>query len=162
MLVLDTSTLILLAKSDLLPLVVESTRVLIPHEVQTEALAKPELYDAQLIAAMLDKRVIRVGKHVPHLQRRQLQMDFQLGPGEAAALLLAQTLQAPLGTDDGPAIKAAKILGIPFVTAMALLVALYQGKRVEHPMALALLERLQQVGRYSDQILLDARKRIGR
>jgi predicted nucleic acid-binding protein len=162
MVVFDASTLILLAKTDLLPLLTEKTRVLIPEAVEREALAKPELYDARVIAGLLHSRKIQAFKDPPAQQCKRLQGDFALEVGEAASLLLARDKRLPLGTDDGPSIKAAKLMGIPFLTAIHVVVELCEKGRLDKPTALAKLERLQQVGRYSVQILEDARKRIQR
>ena len=162
MIVLDASTLILLAKTDLLPLLAEKTRVLIPEEVQREALAKPELYDARVIAGMLSTGKVQVLKDPQAQLCKRLQDDFALEPGEASALLLAKEKRVPLGTDDGPSIKAAKLMGIPFLTAIHVVVELCEKGRIDRQTALAKLERLQQVGRYGVQILEDARKQIQR
>lgn len=160
MVVLDASTLILLAKSDLLPLLAEKTQIEIPPEVQQEALARRELYDARMIEGMLRIGKIQVSKSVRPERRRQIQVDFGLEAGEAAALLLGKENNQPVGTDDGPAIKAAKIMGIPFFTAIHVLLGLYEKGRMEEKVALVKLDMLQKVGRYSVQILEDARKRI--
>ena len=162
MIVLDASTLILLAKTDLLPLLAEKTRLLIPEQVRREALAKPELYDARVIGGLLRTGTIQLVK-APSVKRcKRLQSDFALEVGEAAALLVAREQRLPLGTDDGPTIKAAKLMGVPFVTAIHVLVALHEKGRLDTDTALAKLERLQQVGRYSVHILEDAHKRIQR
>lgn len=160
MIVLDASTLILLAKSDLLPLLAEKMQIEIPPEVQQEALARRELYDAWMIEGMLRTGKIQVSKSPRPERRRQIQADFGLEAGEAAALLLAKENDQPLGTDDGPAIKAAKIMGIPFFTAIHVLLELHEKSRMDEKTALVKLDILQKVGRYSIQILEDARKRI--
>ncbi len=160
MIVLDASTLILLAKSDLLPLSTEKTQIKIPPEVQQEALARRELYDARMIEEMLRTGKIQVSKSPRLDQRKQIQLDFGLEAGEAAALLLAKENNQSLGTDDGPAIKAAKVMGIPFFTAIHVLLGLYEKGRMDEKAALAKLDILQKVGRYGIQILEDARKRI--
>ncbi len=160
MVILDASTLILLAKSDLLALLVEKTRIVIPPEVQREAVARKDLYDARMIEELLRRGNIQVANFSRPVQRKQIQVDFGLEAGEAAALLLAKEKDEPLGTDDGPAIKAAKIMGVPFFTAVHVLLELYEKRRINQQAALAKLERLQKVGRYSAQILEDARKRI--
>lgn len=160
MVILDASTLILLAKSDLLALLVEKTRIVIPPEVQREAVAHKDLYDARMIEELLRRGHIQVANFSRPVQRKQIQVDFGLEAGEAAALLLAKEKDEPLGTDDGPAIKAAKIMGVPFFTAVHVLLELYEKRRINQEAALAKLERLQKVGRYSTQILEDARKRI--
>ncbi len=160
MLVLDASTLILLAKCDLLPLLAEKTPLAVPPEVEREALAKPDLYDARVIATMLRAGKLRVLKPARAERRRRVQGDFGLEAGEAEALLLAKEKEAPIGTDDWPAIKAAKIMGIPFMTAIHVLVELCRKGRLSRESALSKLEKLERVGRYSVRILEDARERI--
>lgn len=160
MIVFDSSTLILLAKCDLLALLAEKTTLVVPPEVEKEALAKPELYDARMIASLLATGKLRVFKPA-HLQRRgKVQEDFGLEAGEAEALLLAEEKRAPIGTDDWPAIKAAKIMGIPFLTAVHVLVELRHKGRISQEAAMSKLELLQKVGRYNVRILEGARERI--
>lgn len=160
MVVLDASTPILLVKSDLLMLLADRTEIQIPREVEGELLVREELYDARMIKEMLSSRKIEVAKSVSSARLRRVQLDFGLEAGEAAALILAKESNQALGTDDGPAIKAAKIIGVPFFTAIHVLLELYQKNRVAREAALAKLDALQKVGRYSAQILEDARKRI--
>ena len=62
--VFDASTLILLAKVDLLQIMARKVEIHIPRVVENEALAKPDLYDAQLIARMIEEGVIRVSDAV--------------------------------------------------------------------------------------------------
>ena len=160
MLVLDTSTLILLAKADVLPILVESTPLIIPHEVETEALANPLLYDAQVIARLVQAKAIRIIREGSRAQRRRLETDFKLGVGEAAAVLLAMERHLPLGTDDGPAIKAAKVLRVSFLTALHVVTALDEQGRLDRQVALSKLDTLQRWGRYAPPILEVARAQI--
>ncbi|MBI4386040.1 MAG: hypothetical protein HY551_01530, partial [Elusimicrobia bacterium] len=146
MVVLDTSTLILLAKCDLLPLLAEKTPLVMPREVEREALVKSELYDAKVIASMIKDKQIQVLQLAHARHRNQVQEDFGIGAGEAEALLLAKEHGVPLGTDDWPAIKAAKIMGIPFLTAMNILVELCQKNRLGAETALSKLDKLESIG----------------
>jgi len=86
--------------------------------------------------------------------------DFRLAEGEAAALLFSQRKQVTLATDDGPAMRACKVLGVPFVTAMNLLVHGAQNGWISKETALVKLEALNQAGRYETRIVQDARERI--
>jgi predicted nucleic acid-binding protein len=53
----------------------------------------------------------------------KLELDFSLGAGESAAVVLAITQQAGLlGIDDKSGINACKFLGIPFTTAVNILI----------------------------------------
>jgi len=160
MIVLDASTLILLAKSDLLLLLTGKTQIEIPEEVRQEALVRKELYDARMIEEMVRTGKIQVSKIPRPNRRNQVQVDFRLEAGEAAALLLAKENNKPVGTDDGPAIKAAKIMGIPFFTAIHVLLELYEKGRINKKTALAKLDVLEKIGRYNVQILADVRERI--
>ncbi len=160
MIILDSSTLILLAKTDLLQLLTVKTLVTIPVEVRDEVLAKPTLYDAKLISRLLHSRHIQVSKQTDAPQREQLQKDFNLGKGEAAALLLAKISKIPLGIDDGPGIKAAKIMGVPFFTAIRVLIELFKKGKISFKMANFKLKKLENAGRYNIQILEDARSQI--
>jgi len=160
MVVLDASTLILLAKSDLLPLLGQKTGIVIPQQVRQEALARRELYDARLIEETVQAGKIQVSRLSRPDRLRQVQRDFGLEAGEAAALLLAKERGEPLGTDDGVAIKAAKVMGVPFFTAIHVLLELVHKRRLDEELALAKLETLGRLGRYSVQILEDARRRV--
>jgi len=91
---------------------------------------------------------------------KQIQGDFGLEAGEAGALLLAKENNTPPGTDDGPAIKAARIMGVPFFTAIHVLLKLHDKGHLNEKTALVKLDNLQKIGRYNVQILADARERI--
>lgn len=86
--------------------------------------------------------------------------DFGLGEGEAEALSLALRERCILATDDWRAIKACKILDVGFITAIHCLVALYRSKELDQRLALEKLKSLEKYGRYSVQIMKDARKMI--
>ena len=156
----DASTLLLLAKVDLLQIMATKVEIHIPRVVENEALAKPDLYDAQLIARMIKEGVIRVSDAATSVGVKTIQKQFRLAEGEAAALWAAKDKQCALGIDDGPGIRAAKVLGIPFVTAIQVLVGLSEQGQVDKPSALAKLDSLALWGRYSAQLIGDARIKI--
>ena len=60
--VFDASTLILLAKVDLLQIVAQKVEIRIPRVVESEAMAKPDLYDAHLIGRMIKEGAIRISE----------------------------------------------------------------------------------------------------
>lgn len=158
--VLDASTMILLARIDLLPVMTEGTGVLIPVEVEREVMARPQSYDATLISFMISNGKIKVTGEAGPGRLKQIESDFGLDAGEAAALALAKERKIPLGTDDGPAIKASKIMEVPFFTAIHVLLELYAKGRIARDEAPAKLDMLEKIARYSVQILEDARKQI--
>ena len=90
----------------------------------------------------------------------ELMRDFRLDLGETETILLAKELGAICGTDDGPAIRACKVMGIPFTSTIALLPLLAERGWVKRDLALELLTKLERFGRYDGRILEEAARRI--
>jgi predicted nucleic acid-binding protein len=157
LLVLDASTAILLAKVGLLRQVVVKGDVWIGPTAAAEAVAKKS-DDAVAIARLLEEGYIR--KTSLEKRSRELMREFRLGPGEAEAVVLAREKNALCATDDGPAIRCCKVLGIPFTTAIGFLIALAESGELEVELALELLAKLERFGRYHARILEDASRRI--
>jgi predicted nucleic acid-binding protein len=156
--VLDSSTLILLAKIDLLREVTSDFRVSIPKRVREEVLAK-QSPDAELIRLLIHEKsveVIQVHKETS----RKLAEDFKLHAGEAEALALAIETVAPLAVDDGPTIKACKVVGRPFLTAIHFLIHLAESNRISREVGLEKLARLSTYGRYKGRIIQDAAQKM--
>ena len=91
---------------------------------------------------------------------KKIQKDFRIEVGEAEALWLARRLNCPIAVDDGPTIKACKVIGQRFTTAIHFLLNLVSQNRLELPMAMSKLEKLSNYGRYSKEIIEDAKKRL--
>jgi predicted nucleic acid-binding protein len=163
MFALDASTLILLAKADLLGpfLAGVKLRVAIPGEVARECCGAKKTLDALMIQKALDESRINVvhvrnGKLV-----RKLQADFNLGQGEAEAIALALKERAPIiGIDDKNGINACKLLGLAFTTAVGILVRSREKGLLDRGAALAGLAALAKYGRYKDSIIEDARLKL--
>lgn len=118
--------------------------------------------DARLIAKFIDEERISP-RDVQRGQKdiRKLETDFKIRAGEASSLWLAHSLDAPIATDDGLAIKAAKILGVPFMTAIHFLISACERGSITGELALAKLEKLEKYGRYHRDIIDNARIRLG-
>jgi predicted nucleic acid-binding protein len=134
--------------------------IVIAQEVRDESLAKPEAYDAQLIGQMLKEGRIQLAGSVSHAMVAEIKKQFRIDVGEAVSLLIAKGEQWVIGIDDGPGIRAAKILGIPFVTALQVLIGLYEQGFMDRSSAMAKLESLEKWGRYQVQLVEDARSKI--
>ena len=157
--VFDSSTLILLAKIDLLRESAEDISIVIPPKVKEECLFKESL-DALLIKTLIAEGKIKVEKAGNREAVRKLRADFRIEAGEAQALWLGKRLGVPLAVDDGPTIKACKVLGVQFVTAIHFLIKLRARGKLELPLALAKLDGLATYGRYSRKIIEDAARRL--
>lgn len=163
MIVFDASTLILIAKVELLDLFLAnvSVPVAIPEEVARECCGSKTGLDAVMIQKALDESRI---KTIVVKNRRlvaKLQADFSLGKGEAEAITLAVNEKAQLlGIDDKNGINACKLLGLAFTTAVGILIRSREKGLLEGPEALEKLARLARYGRYKDSIIGDARLKL--
>jgi predicted nucleic acid-binding protein len=156
-LVLDASTAILLAKVDLSRMVSERASTWIALEALREATSKGTP-DARSIRHLVDDGLIHaadVEEGVDDLRR-----DFRLHEGEAKSIVLAGRRKAVCGTDDGPAIRCCKVLGIPFITAIGILIALREADEIEESISMEILAKLERFGRYRARIIEDAGRRI--
>jgi bifunctional DNA-binding transcriptional regulator/antitoxin component of YhaV-PrlF toxin-antitoxin module len=157
--VFDTSTLILLAKIELLREIAGNVKIIIPEKVRIESLLK-EGIDAILISTLIKEKKIEIKKAGDVEAVRKIQRDFRIEAGEAEALWLARKIECPIAVDDGPTIKACKVIGQKFTTAIHFLLNLASQNRLELPIAMAKLEKVNLYGRYSKKIIEDATKRL--
>ena len=163
MIVFDSSTLILMAKIELLDPFLASVEspVAIPPEVVRECCGVKKTLDALMIQKALEESKIEVVPVKNHKIMARLQADFSLGKGEAEAVALALKEKAQvLGIDDKNGINASKLLGIPFTTAVGILVRTRGRGLINHREALAKLAMLAEYGRYKSSIIEDARHRM--
>src|SRR3990167_3897956 len=160
MIIFDASTLILLAKIEILKVVTQTQEILISKEVEAEATCRTELLDAKIIIELIKTGQIKVTKVKDSVLLERFKEDFAIAEGEASVLLLARQKQAILATDDGQTIKACKVLGVKFVTAIHFLLSVYHKSKISRELALVKLERLKNLGRYNVRIISDAINRI--
>jgi predicted nucleic acid-binding protein len=163
MIFFDSSTLILLAKAELLALFLSGAKqeVVIPGEVDRECCRVKKTFDALMITKAVDESKIKVMQVKDKRLVAKLQVDFSLGQGEAEAIALAlKARERVLGIDDKNAINACKLLGIPFTTAMAILVRSREKGLLDRSEALTRLAMLAGYSRYKSSIVEDARLRL--
>ena len=162
MILLDASTLILLAKIEMLDIFVTDfeKKVAISDKVEEEVL-EGSSPDAPLIARLVEERGIDVLKAKDKKLVRKLMEDFNIDEGEAETLTLAIEKKASLvATDDKNAIRACKIMKLDFTTAIAILVRACERNLIQADEALAKLQKLQSFARYKKTIIETARNQI--
>jgi predicted nucleic acid-binding protein len=163
MIIFDASTLILIAKGELLDLFIShaGVPVVIPGEVARECCGSKKVLDAVMIQKTLDESRIKTVTVKNHRAVAKLQADFCLGRGEAEAIALALNEKAQLlGIDDKNGINACKLLGIAFTTAVGILIRSREKGLLEEPESLEKLALLAKHGRYKDSIIEDARLQL--
>jgi predicted nucleic acid-binding protein len=161
--VFDASTLILLAKCELLELFLCATGAenLIPPEVENESCEAKRSLDALLIRGLIELGKIKVVPLKDPVVSERLQRDLTLGRGEADAIALALEARADLvATDDWSAIRACKLAKIPFTSAPAILVRMREKGVLERDAALGRLLVLEREGRYKKRILAAVRRQL--
>lgn len=163
MIVLDASTLILIAKIEALDLFLGGSKlqVAIPPEVEKECCAARQSLDALMIQkAIKESKIAVVGIRNKKLVAK-LRADFGLGKGEAEAIALALAERAQIiGIDDKSGINACKLSGLAFTTAIGILIRMREKRLLSLDAALAKLTALERYGRYEQAILADARKQL--
>ena len=153
--IFDASTLILLAKIDLLQVVLRQYSGVIPELVKDEIIYKNAM-DTKLIVQQIKEGNLIVNKNPAQDKIKLILKDFPLGSGEAAAFIIAKEKECLLATDDGLAIKVCKIFGVKFATAIHFLIK----AGLEKSLSMAKLNLLKKYGRYSVEIVKDAEERI--
>lgn len=163
MFVFDSSTLILTAKIELLDLFLNEIEmeVAIPQAVEEECCGGQKTLDALMIQKAVDELRIKVRSVRNRKLVRKLEEDFSMGRGESEAIALALQEKARLvGIDDKRGINACKLTGIPFTTAIAILLRSREKSLIDRNDALARLSSLARHGRYKSSILEDAKRRL--
>jgi predicted nucleic acid-binding protein len=127
--------------------------------VKREALVK-KMEDAELISILIQERRISVRKADEAMAIKKLQMDFRLAKGEAETLWLSRKHQYPVAIDDGPGIRASKVLGLKFLTAMHFLLNMASRNMLSSALAQEKLTKLVRYGRYNKRIIEDAMSRL--
>jgi hypothetical protein len=163
MLVFDASTLILIAKAEMLDSFLRDVGidVAIPVAVEEECCDVKKSLDALMIRKALSEAKIKAIAVRDRKLVARVRADFGLGVGEAEAIVLALEVKARvLGIDDKGGINACKLLGIAFTTAIGILLRMCERRLLTASEALTKLEGLARHGRYKKSILEDARRQL--
>jgi len=153
MFVSNTSTLVLLAKVGCLDLFIEiSPTIEIPVQVEREALFEKDSYYARLIQKLIQEEKIMVVQ-VDEAETKKVMTQFRVDMGEAAAYILFDNKKhKAILTDDGELIKLCKLQRISFICAMAIIIRLFEKKRISKEETMNKLEELHKIGRYSEKV----------
>jgi len=144
---------VLLAKVGCLERFIEISQIIeIPVQIQKEVLFKRESYYARLIEKLIDTKKIKI---VPAEKDKVLEImsQFRLDEGEAAAYAIFNNKKhQALLTDDGELIKLCKLEKVPFICAMAIVIVLFENKKLSREETINKLEELHTIGRYSEKL----------
>jgi predicted nucleic acid-binding protein len=163
MIVFDASTLILLAKADLLERFRDASGIeaVAPREVEREACQQKRSFDSLVIQRLISEKRITVESLGERKVFERMRKGLGLGVGEAEAIGLAVAMNAQLvATDDKSAINACKLVRVPFTTALGVLTRMYEKGVLDREEALLKLAVLEREGRYKKSIVAAVRSRL--
>ena len=163
MIVFDASTLILLAKAELLEKFLDESEiaVIVPREVAREACEQKQSFDSLVIRRLIGERKITVEPLGERKLFERIRRELGLGTGEAEAIALAVEKEAHLvATDDKSAINACKLVRMPFTTALGILTRMFEKGVLDRQEALLKLTTLEREGRYKKSIVSAVRSRL--
>ena len=158
MVIFDASTLILLARCGLLDCFISRTKrqIIIPLAVRDETL-QPGKEETPFIEKLLERQTIMTKQVHDEAAIQKLMKDFAIDRGETEAIFLAHSAgNAIVATDDRNAIRACRMLGVGYITAISIVISLCEHGALSQPEAILKLEQLQRIGRYSRRIMEDA------
>lgn len=153
--------MILLAKVEILDDFLNDYKgeAIIPYEVEKECCDRKNSFDALLIRRRIEEKKIKIVKIRNAELCEKFMRDFSIAKGEAEALVLFIEKKAVLfAVDDKNAIKAGKILNIPFVSALAILVRLVERGIIG--IGKAKIDMLAKHGRYKGSMIKEAIERL--
>ena len=163
LIVCDASSLIILAKTGLLPRFLSAWKgeVVVTPTVAKEAWGHPEYPDAVELARRAARGEVHIREIADRRACQQLKEDFALGAGEAETIWLASRHAGALVvTDDRLAIRACRALQIAWTSSLAILLKMREERLINGEMAQAFLQELRTQGRYSHVLLEHARKSL--
>lgn len=159
LIIVDSAPLILLAKLSLLDRVGHRFFLVVPSEVAHETTCRQDLPDARYIQELIKEGYLHVEK-TNHQRTVNFQKEWDVGAGEASALVLAIEKKGVVMTDDFAAMRVAKVLRIPFVTTIDILLELHRHKFISRNLTLAKLSELKKHAWISPHYIATAIKKI--
>ena len=163
MIVFDASTLILLAKAELLETFLAKSKMeaAVPREVAREACEVKQSLDALVIQRLIHEKKITVEPLKERALCEKTRRELGLGAGEAEAIALAIVKSAQLVATDGRnAINACKLVKVSFTSALGILVRMYENGALDQAGALLKLAILEREGRYKKSLISAVRSRL--
>ncbi len=161
----DSTILILLAKIDLIDILLEYyTEIYIPTKVFEEVVVigkKLGKTDAFLIEQRINEKKIIIREISDTTTREKLMTDFNIHLGEAEALVLYFEIKGELlGTDEGKIIDICKIFHIPFFSCLSFILFGIEKNLLPKDQGLTKLHALRKYGWYATTLLDEVELKI--
>lgn len=160
----DATAIILLEKIELLGRLLKDFKILIPKDVEREAIifGKERNYpDAFRLEEKVKNKMIHAVEVKDYRFVDKVMKDFNIAKGESEAICLFNQEKAQLlATDDKLAIKACKSLGIPISGTCAFVTQAFDNRVIQESEATNMIKTLAKEGRYKPEIIFNALNHI--
>lgn len=156
--ILDSCTIILLAKASVLEKASESYNIKITSPVQEEVLeGKKKMFpDALLLERLVNEKKIKIVE-VPLEKMHKMMQDFNMDKGEASVIARGLQEKELVGTDNRQGRKAARVYGLDLIGSIEVIVSLQKKKKISREKALEALSILQKEGWFSSYLIEQAK-----
>ncbi len=155
---LDSCTIILLAKASVLERAAETYKLRITNAVYEEVMAgKEKMFTDALLLDRLEKeqKIKRVDFNTQKMKK--IMQDFNMEQGEASVIAKGIEENEIVGTDNRQGRKAAKVYGLSLTGSINLVVALYKKRKITKEKAIEALKILQEQGWFSSYLIEQAK-----
>ncbi len=150
----DASSLILLSKISVLETFVERNDATISKIVYNEVIKGKEKgrEDSIIVEKLVQESKLKV--KIPNkLIKNKIEKLFNLRKGELDVISLAYKTNHAVLTDDKKCLNAAKALGIEFIVSLDVIIVLYKKNVITREKALECINRLEDYGWYSKNLI---------
>jgi predicted nucleic acid-binding protein len=135
-------------------------RVIVPQAVYAETLLRPDVPDAVAIRAAVANGSLSVEASLPERADLPVEVEVELGDGEAAAIALAAKFACGVLIDDSQGRAVAAALKLKVIGSVGVLVIARERGLI--PALAPLLEALRSSGYYlSERLIQTALERVG-
>ncbi len=154
MIVMDSCSVILLAKAILLETAAAEYKIAVTAEVEKEVLKgkKDKLTDALLVERLVKESKLKVIDIDKKLSQKVAD-DFNMGKGEASTIAAAISGKCIAATDNRQGRKAAVVNNIPLVGSPEIVVSLCREKMITKEKASVALKVLKEEGWFDQYII---------
>ena len=128
-------------------------KLIITNQIYNESASKIDAFDAKIIKQRVEEKAIEKGEIKNVKLYEKIKEDFNLGKGEAEAVVFCLENKTGLITDDKKAMNACRILRIKFTTVPNLLIYVYKRDLITKTEANIYFMKLEKFGRYYNEIL---------
>lgn len=159
--VIDASSIILLAKITVLEKLTENNKLIIPEKVYIEVIKGKEKarHDAFLVERLVNENKLKIEK-INEKEYEKIKKLFGLWAGEAEVLALSLKYKLPIITDDKKCLNVAKSINIKYMTSLDIVIALFKKSRINKQKALSSLESLEEYGWYKKDVIKFYKEKI--